>query len=146
MQIIVTPGSGVKIKSASAGVIIKEASAPVDKATSLPPQVENIGEVLRASNVGELAFNLVIGFILYLVEQVLSLEKMVKTQAERIKELEGQVSKDSHNSSKPPSSDGLKKKKRTSSLRGKSDKKNGGQKGHKGRTLAAVETPDHIKK
>ncbi len=146
MQIIVTPGPGVKIKSESAGVIIKEASAPVDKTTLLPLQVENVGKVLRASNVGEFAFNLVFGFVLYLVEQVRSLEKIVKAQSNRIKELEGQISKDSHNSSKPPSSDGLKKKKRTSSLRGKSGKKNGGQKGHKGRTLEAVETPDHIKK
>lgn len=153
MEVIVTPGPGRKIKSASAGVIIKEASAPVDKATSLPLQVETIRKVLHSNNVGELAYNMILSFILYLVEQVLDLEKTVKEQevqakeqSERIKELEGQISKDSHNSGKPPSSDGLKKKKRTSSLRGKSDKKNGGQEGHKGRTLEAVESPDHIEK
>ncbi len=40
---------------------------------------------------------------------------------ERITELEKRLSKDSHNSSKPPSSDGFKKgKKKTKSLRGKS--------------------------
>ncbi len=81
MQIIVTPGPGVKIKSESAGVIIKEASAPVDKTTLLPLQVENVGKVLRASNVGEFAFNLVFGFVLYLVEQVRSLEKIVTIAA-----------------------------------------------------------------
>ena len=60
----------------------------------------------------------------------------------RVHELEARLSKNSSNSSKPPGSDGLKKK--TKSLRGKSDKKPGAQQGHVGKGLAQVGTPDLI--
>ena len=56
--------------------------------------------------------------------------------------LKAQLSKNSHNSSKPPSSDGLSKK--TRSLRDASGKKPGGQIGHQGSTLKRVATPTQI--
>ncbi len=61
----------------------------------------------------------------------------------RIAELERQLGLNSANSGKPPSSDGLKKKPaRVSSLRERSGKPPGGQKGHPGKTLSRTETPD----
>jgi transposase len=71
-----------------------------------------------------------------------ALETLEQTNA-RIKHLEGQGAKDSHNSSKPPSSNGFKEPvRKTASLRQKSGKKSGGQPGHLGNTLRMVERPD----
>lgn len=66
--------------------------------------------------------------------------------AERIQNLEDQLAKNSHKSGKPPSRDGYAQgAPRPKSLRKRSRRKSGGQKGHSGETLKAVEKPDFIK-
>jgi transposase len=79
-------------------------------------------------------------------DAVVALVQTLMTQIEALRTdvqaLRDQVQKNSRNSSKPPSSDGPKKL-RTSSLRKRGAKKNGGQEGHPGHTLTRVEKPDH---
>ena len=60
-----------------------------------------------------------------------------------IQALEDQIAKNSRNSGKPPSSDGLSKP-APKSLRKRHRRKSGGQAGHVGYTLKPVEKPDRI--
>ena len=62
---------------------------------------------------------------------------------ETIKELISQKNKDSHNSSKPPSSDGYKKPS-PKSQREKTGKPKGGQKGHAGNHMSIPHEPDDV--
>ena len=78
-----------------------------------------------------------------LIELILVMQQQMATQQALIQKMQDQVAKDSHNSGKPPSSDGLKKGKRKS-LRRSGQRPRGGQRGHKGRTLMQVAEPDHV--
>jgi len=78
-----------------------------------------------------------------LVAVILQLQEQVKLLTEQVQGLKDQLAKNSGNSSKPPSSDGLKKP-RTKSLREKGKRASGGQPGHPGQTLRLVETPDVV--
>src|SRR5438552_17360371 len=69
--------------------------------------------------------------------------KVIRALEARIQALEDQIAKNSRNSSKPPSSDGMKKPKRKS-RRQRSGKPSGGQKGHVGYRLEPVEKPQRI--
>ena len=92
-------------------------------------------------------------FVRYLMEQnaslsdqVAELTATVKELNQIIKELKEQLNKNSKNSSKPPSSDGLKKPavNKNKSLRESSRKKQGAQEGHDGVHLSVISEPDHI--
>ena len=67
-------------------------------------------------------------------------QQQLITLPERVKELEDRLAQDSHNSSKPPSSDGH----QTRSLRQPTGNKPGGQPGHGGHTLRLLEEADRI--
>ena len=81
--------------------------------------------------------------LLFSFQQIEELKKIIQEQNERIQELERKLAKDSNNSSKPPSTDGFKKKRKSN--RGKSKRSPGGQKGHNGQTLQLVDNPDNVK-
>ncbi len=70
------------------------------------------------------------------------LEGLIEALQERVKTLEGQQAKDSHNSSLPPSS--ARFVRAPKSLRTKSGKKVGGEMRHRGHHLRQVQTPDEV--
>jgi transposase len=77
-----------------------------------------------------------------LIALILTMQQTILALTARVQALEDQLAKTSGNSSKPPSSDGLKKK--PASLREKGQHPTGGQPGHQGKTLKFSLTPDQI--
>ena len=83
----------------------------------------------------------IVDLIEHLYDNLESLTAKVALLEAEVKRLKDQLSKDSHNSHKPPSSDGPVK--RTQSLRRKSQRRAGGQKGHDGHGLKRIRVADH---
>lgn len=73
---------------------------------------------------------------------VSTLQEQITLLSAQVQALTDRLDKDSHNSHKPPSSDGLSKK--PVSLRPHTGRKPGGQKGHEGNTLTLSEAPDAL--
>src|SRR5689334_1875144 len=78
-----------------------------------------------------------------LIKIILKQNEFIREQAKKIAELEARLNQNSSNSSKPPSSDGLAKP-AVKSMRERSGKKPGGQKGHKGHGLKIEREPDEV--
>jgi transposase len=106
-------------------------SSPEHSLESLPQWAQDLIKQLTAQ-------------VQQLTAQVQQLTTQVQQLTTRIHELEAQLAKNSTNSGKPPSSDGLEKPQKNQSLRGKSGRKPGGQPGREGRTLNAAEKPDSV--
>jgi transposase len=109
-----------------------------------PANRPNCADDGRPDPAGEAEDFLLVAQFERLLKENAALKEFIEGLQNRIAELERRLGLDSSNSSKPPSSDGLKKPARTMSLREPSGKPGGGQKGHPGETLRQVMTPDVV--
>ena len=105
------------------------------------PQFPRDDEICAAFEKGQAA---ILDLFHDVSRQMVELSQQLAKQGAFLQELQARLSKNSHNSSKPPSSDGYGKVKRTESLRKSGDKPSGGQPGHDGQTLMASAYPDRI--
>jgi len=94
-------------------------------------------QILNAYRAGPDA---IVSLIDYLQETLLGI---IEEHEARIEELEAKLNKDSHNSDKPPSTDGPKRR-FTAKNRERSGKRPGGQQGHEGTTLRMVSDPTQV--
>lgn len=153
MEMVFTPGPGVKVLSHSDGVVINEAGSPRTSSAAqvsspstgrpLSPELASLTSLAQwlLRRLDEQA-----NVIRRQRETIAQQEAKIQEQAATIQSLRDQLAKDSRNSSKPPSSDGYKKPSvpRTRSLRRSGERETGGQLGHAGRRLEPVEQPHHI--
>jgi transposase len=77
------------------------------------------------------------------VSEIALLQAQIQELVAQVQDLQARLAKDSHNSSKPPASDPLGRK-RPRSQRRRSGKKPGGQLGHRGETLHLVAIADEV--
>jgi DNA-directed RNA polymerase subunit RPC12/RpoP len=100
-------------------------------------------EISQNTSFTEANFKIVLKLALSQQAVIVRLTKENKELKQRVKDLESRLNKDSHNSSKPPSSDGYKKKS-VVNLRERTGKKVGGQPGHRPTTKSFREHPDRV--
>ena len=81
----------------------------------------------------------------YWIDKITELTAQIEALTQTIKELTEKKNKNSSNSSKPPSSDGLNKPEKNKSLREKTNRKQGAQLGHEGHRLTITGKPDEVK-
>jgi transposase len=112
---------------------------PLDKLEMSREEILSIYEQ-GSEKVVELVEGL-LSIIRLLSDQLQIQEASIGALTERIRRLEDQRAKDSHNSSNAPSSDKSRKQSK-GNLRKKSGRNAGGQKGHQGSTLKMVDQPD----
>jgi transposase len=79
----------------------------------------------------------------HVADQMTVLAQQLVQHGEVLHELPARLAQSSRNSRKPPASEGYGTVKRTASVRQSGDKPHGGQPGHDGQTLLAVEHPAH---
>jgi transposase len=156
MKIVFTPGPGVEVLSHSDGVTINDvttahASAVIAAAEASSPSPFPTSSPVLASQASRIEWllNCLYEQAATIRRQQATIEQQAATiqeQAATIQALRDQLAKDSHNSSKPPASDGYKKPPvpRTRSLRRAGERQNGGQPGHTGWRLEPVEQPEHF--
>lgn len=106
--------------------------------------------LLQIPNIQNLPRKELLLIIEQLIKQNIALTLQVETLTQKVEELTNKLAyyhhpKNSGNSSIPPSKD-ENRPKRNQSLRVKSGRKPGAQKGHKGTTLTMEETPDKVEK
>lgn len=84
----------------------------------------------------------VIALVMGLAQQIAVQAQQIDVQAREIAEIKERLGKNSRNSHKPPSSDGLRRP--TVSSRERSGRRSGGQVGHPGKTLKMAQSPDRV--